>query len=59
LKEFSSKYPEMVHSILLVNTPVFVEKFYQDEILTTISKRTATKIRMTVESNAKELNLTR
>ena len=49
----------MVHSILLVNTPAFVEKFYQDEILTTISQQTAKKIRITGESSASELNLTK
>ena len=32
-KELAKRYPELVHSITVVNTPMFFENFYNNEIL--------------------------
>ena len=49
-KELAKRYPEFVNSITIVNTPMFFENYYNNEILPTLSERTASKILITGES---------
>lgn len=49
-KELSKRFPELVHSIIIVNTPMFFENFYNNEILPNLSERTAAKVLITGES---------
>ena len=54
-KELSKRFPEIVHSITVVNTPMFFENFYNNEILPTLSARTASKVLITGESAPQSL----
>ena len=49
-KELSKRFPEFVNSILIVNTPMFFENFYNNEILPNLHPRTAAKVLITGES---------
>jgi len=49
-KELAKRYPEFVHSITVVNTPMFFENFYNNEILPQFNERTAAKVLLTGES---------
>lgn len=49
-KELGKRYPEFVHSITIVNTPMFFENFYNNEILPQLSEKTAAKVLITGES---------
>jgi len=49
-KELAKRYPEIVHSITVVNTPMFFENFYNNEVLPQFSERMASKILITGES---------
>ena len=33
IKELSKRFPEFVHEITVVNTPMFFENFYNNEVL--------------------------
>ena len=49
-KEISKRFPEMVHSITVVNTPMFFEDFFTTNLRPQISDKTAAKIQLTGES---------
>ena len=49
-KELTKRYTEIVHSITVVNTPMFFENFYNNEVLPQFSERMASKILITGES---------
>ena len=39
-KEISKRFPELVHSITVVNTPMFFESFFDSELRPQIPNRT-------------------
>ena len=49
-KELAKRFPEFVHSITIVNTPMFFENFYNNEIQPHFSERTRAKVLITGES---------
>ena len=49
-KEISKRFPELVHSITVVNTPMFFESHFLSELRPKISDRTASKIQITGEA---------
>lgn len=49
-KEISKRFPELVHSITIVNTPLFFESHFLSELRPKISDRTAAKIQITGEA---------
>lgn len=54
-KELSKRFPEIVHSITIVNTPMFFENFYMNEIWPSLSPKTQAKVQMTGESAPQSL----
>ena len=54
-KELAKRYPEFVNSIIIANTPMFFENFYNNEILPQLSQRTVSKILITGESEPQKL----
>lgn len=50
-KEISKRFPEFVHEITVVNTPMFFENFYMNEVQAHFSERTRAKIHLTGESS--------
>lgn len=54
-KELSKRFPEIVHSIHIVNAPMFFENYYLNEILPSLSAKTAAKVQMTGESAPQSL----
>lgn len=50
-KEISKRFPEFVHAITVVNTPMFFENFYMNEVQPHFSERTRAKIHLTGESS--------
>mmetsp|Transcript_18637 Transcript_18637/g.25136 ORF Transcript_18637/g.25136 Transcript_18637/m.25136 type:complete len:239 (-) Transcript_18637:4270-4986(-) len=49
-KELGKRFPEFIQSITVVNTPMFFENFYNNEILPNLSTGMASKILITGES---------
>ena len=49
-KELSKRFPELVHSIIVVNTPMFFESFFFSELKPQLSDRTFSKIQITGEA---------
>ena len=43
-KELCKRFPEIVHKITIVNTPMFFESFFNSELLPQLSEKTASKI---------------
>lgn len=54
-KELAKRYPEIVHSITVLNTPMFFENFYNNQVLPHFSERTASKVLITGESEPQAL----
>jgi CRAL/TRIO domain len=50
-KELAKRFPEFVYSITIVNTPMFFENFYNNEVQTHFSERTRAKVLITGESS--------
>lgn len=57
LSHLPSQYPELVHTIMLVNTPIFFEQIYITEIAPLLSKRSASKIIISGERDATQLGV--
>ena len=49
-KELCKRFPEIVHKITIVNTPMFFESFFNSELKPQLSAKTAVKISVTGES---------
>lgn len=49
-KELARRFPELVHSIVVLNTPMFFENFFLTEVKPHLSERTAAKVLLTGES---------
>ena len=48
-KELAKRFPELVNAITVVNTPMFFENYYNNEVVPHIGERTAAKIFITGE----------
>lgn len=57
MAELPSRYPELVHKIMLVNTPIFFETVFQSEISPQLSEDARGKIVISGSADCKELNL--
>ena len=49
-KELCKRFPEIVHKITIVNTPMFFESFFNSELKPQLSAKTVAKISVTGES---------
>lgn len=54
-KELSKRFPEFIHSITIVNTPMFFENFFNNEIMPGLNLKTAAKVLITGESSPQVL----
>ena len=50
-KELAKRFPELVNAITVVNTPMFFENYYNNEVVPHIGERTAAKIFITGEQS--------
>lgn len=50
-KELNKRFPEFVHSIVIVNAPMFFESFFLSELKPQMSEKTFAKIQMTGQSS--------
>jgi len=57
IKELGLRFPEMVHSCTIVNTPMFFENFFNKEVKPLIGK-SESKVYMTGEAQPEELTAT-
>jgi len=55
VKELSVRFPNFLHALHVVNTPMFFENVYLTELKPALSTRTASKIEVTGESAPRSL----
>lgn len=55
MTEIGLRFPEMIHSCIFVNTPMFFENFFNTEIKPIIGEKNLTKVVITGESAPEEL----
>ena len=55
VSDLSKQFPEIVHSVIVLNAPMLFESHYLTEIKPQFSERTASKILITAESSPVEL----
>jgi hypothetical protein len=55
IQEIAMRFPQMVHSCIIVNTPMFFENFFNQEVKPLIGLKNIGKVHITGESAPEEL----
>jgi len=50
IEELSERFPQMIHSCIIVNTPMFFENFFNQEVKPLIGEKNLSKVHITGES---------